>query len=131
MFEDKIKSIENYVNGKLEGLRSVFYPNGKVAEEVNYKNNSKYGLCKIYAQNGVVIEESNYANNNYNGISIFKDTHNLIIYTFFRFQVLAFFVSLICTLIASSFQLALVKYECYVWRTIVETEFKEVFQLFL
>lgn len=69
-----LMTIENYTSGKLEGIRTVFYPNGKVAEEVNYKNNSKDGFCKIYAQNGVVIEESNYVNNNYNGISIFRDT---------------------------------------------------------
>lgn len=69
-----VMTIENYLNGKLEGLRTVFYPNGKLAEEVNYMNNSKKGLCKIYAQNGILIEESNYANNNYNGISIFRDT---------------------------------------------------------
>ena len=69
-----VMTIENYTSGKLEGIRTVFYTNGKVAEEVNYKNNSKQGLCKIYTQNGVVIEESNYANNNYNGISIFRDT---------------------------------------------------------
>ncbi len=74
-----VMTIENYTSGKLEGIRTVFYPNGKIAEEVNYKNNSKYGLCKIYAQNGVVIEESNYANNNYNGISIFRDTDGNIV----------------------------------------------------
>lgn len=68
-----IMTIENYQNGKLEGLRTVFYADGKIAEETNYKNNNKEGLCKIIAQNGNVIEESFYKNNIYNGLAIFRD----------------------------------------------------------
>lgn len=68
-----IMTIENYKNGKLEGVRTVFYLDGKIAEETNYKNNNKEGLCKILAQNGIVIEESFYKNNVYNGLAIFRD----------------------------------------------------------
>jgi antitoxin component YwqK of YwqJK toxin-antitoxin module len=69
-----IMTIENYGNGKLEGLRSVFYPNGKIAEEINYKNNLKEGICKRYTENGIMIEESAYKNNDYNGTAVFKDS---------------------------------------------------------
>ena len=34
---------ENYKNGKLEGIRTVFYPNSKIAEEMTYKNGLKDG----------------------------------------------------------------------------------------
>jgi antitoxin component YwqK of YwqJK toxin-antitoxin module len=37
---------ENYKDGKLEGLRSVFYPSGKIAEETSYKQNLKRGVYK-------------------------------------------------------------------------------------
>ena len=74
-----IMTIENYTNGKLEGLRSVFYPNGKIAEEINYKNNLKDGICKRYTENGIVIEESTYKNNEYNGTATFKDSEVNII----------------------------------------------------
>lgn len=74
-----IMTIENYKNGKLEDLRTVYYPNGKIAEETNYKNNSKEGFCKIYTQNGIVIEESFYKNNMYNGASIFRDTEGNLV----------------------------------------------------
>ena len=67
-------TIEQYKNGKLEGLRTVFYPDGKVAEETNYKNNTKEGPSKIYTQKGIVIEETVYKNGNYNGLAIFRDT---------------------------------------------------------
>ena len=74
-----IMTIENYTNGKLEGLRSVFYPNGKIAEEINYKNNLKEGICKRYTENGIVIEESAYKNNEYNGTTTFKDSDGNLI----------------------------------------------------
>jgi antitoxin component YwqK of YwqJK toxin-antitoxin module len=74
-----IMSLENYKNGKLEGLRTVFYPDGKTAEEANYKNNNKDGICKIYTQNGVLIEESNYKNNSYNGVAVYRDTDGSLV----------------------------------------------------
>ncbi|WP_413998911.1 toxin-antitoxin system YwqK family antitoxin [Flavobacterium sp. W1B] len=69
-----VMTIENYKNGKLEGLRSVFYPNGKIAEEINFKNNLKDGVYKKYSDNGIVLEESTYKNNEYNGLAVFKDS---------------------------------------------------------
>jgi antitoxin component YwqK of YwqJK toxin-antitoxin module len=68
-----IMAIENYSNGKLEGLRSVFYPNGKIAEEMIYKNNLKNGVYKRYTESGIIIEESNYKNDQYDGLAIFRD----------------------------------------------------------
>ena len=74
-----IMTIGNYTNGKLEGLRSVFYPNGKIAEEINFKDNLKEGICKRYTENGIVIEESAYKNNEYNGTTTFKDSDGNLI----------------------------------------------------
>lgn len=68
-----IMTIENYTNGKLEGLRSVFYPNGKIAEEIIYKIDLKSGVYKRYTEIGIIIEESNYKNDQYDGIAIFRD----------------------------------------------------------
>ncbi|QBN18362.1 toxin-antitoxin system YwqK family antitoxin [Flavobacterium nackdongense] len=68
-----IMTIENYSKGKLEGMRSVFYPSGKIAEEMMYKNNLKNGLYKRYTESGIIIEESNYKNNQFDGLAIFRD----------------------------------------------------------
>jgi len=68
-----IMAAENYSKGKLEGLRSVFYPNGKIAEEINYKNDVKNGFYKRYTESGIIIEESNYKNNEFDGLAIFRD----------------------------------------------------------
>jgi antitoxin component YwqK of YwqJK toxin-antitoxin module len=43
-----VMTLENYKNGKLEGLRSVYYPSGKIAEEISYLNNMKNGLYKFF-----------------------------------------------------------------------------------
>lgn len=68
-----VMTIENYNKGKLEGLRSVFYPNGKIAEEMNYKEGKKNGPYKKYTESGIIIEESNYKNNDFDGLAIFRD----------------------------------------------------------
>ena len=68
-----VMTTENYSNGKLEGVRSVFYPSGKIAEEMMYKNNLKNGLYKRYTEAGIIIEESNYTNNEFDGLATFKD----------------------------------------------------------
>lgn len=71
-----IMATENYSKGKLEGLRSVFYPSGKIAEEMIYVNNLKNGFYKRYTETGILIEESNYKNNLYDGLAIFRDAED-------------------------------------------------------
>ncbi len=74
-----IMTIENYKKGKLEGVRTVFFTNGKIAEETTYKNNLKEGVYKKYAENGTVLEESFYKNNIYDGLAIFKDSEGNLV----------------------------------------------------
>jgi antitoxin component YwqK of YwqJK toxin-antitoxin module len=68
-----VMTIENYSKGNLEGLRSVFYASGKIAEEMTYKNNLKNGPYKRYTETGIIIEESNYKNDQFDGLAIFRD----------------------------------------------------------
>lgn len=73
-----VMTIENYSKGKLNGLRSVFYPNGKIAEEINYKNGIKEGVYKRYAENGTILELLNYKNNEYNGEAVFNNSDGTV-----------------------------------------------------
>jgi antitoxin component YwqK of YwqJK toxin-antitoxin module len=68
-----IMSTENYIKGKLEGLRSVYYPSGKIAEEMMYKNSLKNGFYRRYTESGIIIEESFYKDDQYEGLAIFRD----------------------------------------------------------
>jgi antitoxin component YwqK of YwqJK toxin-antitoxin module len=68
-----VMASENYVAGKLEGLRTVFFVSGKIAETINYKNNLKEGIYKNYNEKGMVLEDSRYKNGEYNGLAQFYD----------------------------------------------------------
>ncbi|RYJ50933.1 hypothetical protein DR871_013460 [Flavobacterium petrolei] len=69
-----IMTTEYYSKGKLEGLRTVFYLSGKIAEEINYKNNLKNGFYKKYTEKGILLEESIFKNDQYSGLAIFRDS---------------------------------------------------------
>ncbi|MFC4477761.1 toxin-antitoxin system YwqK family antitoxin [Flavobacterium chungangensis] len=69
-----LMAVENYKNGKLEGLKTVYYPNAQIAEEMTYKNGLKEGPYKKIGQDGTLLEESNFVNNEYNGESVFYDS---------------------------------------------------------
>ena len=74
-----IMTLENYKNGNLEGLRCVYYPSGKIAEETNYKNNIKDGFYKKYAEKGILLEDSNYKNGEFHGPAVYKDPEGNIV----------------------------------------------------
>ncbi|WP_431244764.1 toxin-antitoxin system YwqK family antitoxin [Flavobacterium sp. P21] len=73
-----VMTLENYKNGKLEGIRSIFYPDGKIAEETTYKNGLKAGVYKKYGQNAILLEQSTFKDNVYNGEAIFYDSEGLM-----------------------------------------------------
>lgn len=70
---------EHYLNGKLEGKRVVYYPNGKIAEETNYVNGVRNGSYKKYTLEGVLLEESTYKNGQFDGKAIYRDTENNVV----------------------------------------------------
>ncbi|WP_343697401.1 hypothetical protein [Flavobacterium sp.] len=69
---------ETYKKGKLDGVRTVYYPNEKVAEEMTYVNGSREGKYRKLGQNGVIQEESVYKNNEYNGDAVFYDADGAV-----------------------------------------------------
>ncbi|MGL2993603.1 toxin-antitoxin system YwqK family antitoxin [Flavobacterium sp. TSSA_36] len=73
-----IMTKELYKNGKLSGLRTVYFPDGKVAEETHYEDGFKHGSCKIYSDKGIVLEETVYQKGQYNGPAIFRDANGFI-----------------------------------------------------
>jgi antitoxin component YwqK of YwqJK toxin-antitoxin module len=72
-----IMTLENYKNGKLNGVRKVYYPNGVLAEEANYTNGMKDGTYKSYAENSVLLENTFYKNGQYDGQAVFKNASNI------------------------------------------------------
>jgi antitoxin component YwqK of YwqJK toxin-antitoxin module len=74
-----VMTTENYKNGKLEGVRTVYFLNGKVAEQINYVNNLKQGAYKKYTESGIVLEESFFKNNEYDGLAIFRNDSGIVV----------------------------------------------------
>ena len=74
----QIMTLEFYSNGKLNGIRKVFYVSGKIAEETTYVNGVKEGPYKKFIETNVVLEETLYKNGEYNGPAIFRDADNQI-----------------------------------------------------
>jgi antitoxin component YwqK of YwqJK toxin-antitoxin module len=64
---------EFYKAGKLEGKRSVYYPNGKIAEETEYKNDIRDGGYKKYSGDGVVLEEAVYKDGQFDGPAVYRN----------------------------------------------------------
>ncbi len=73
-----IMTLEPYADGKLNGIRKVFYKSGKIAEETTYKEGVKNGIYKSYAENGIVLEETIYKNGLYDGPAIYRNATNEI-----------------------------------------------------
>lgn len=74
-----IMAREFYKKGKLNGKRTVYFKNNKVAEEVNYINGLKEGAYKHYAENGILLEESNYVKGEFHGDAIFRDPEGNVV----------------------------------------------------
>jgi len=72
-------SVENYLNGKLNGKTIVFFPDGKVASETYYKNGVKEGVSKRYSKKGVVLEEIPYKNNTFDGWVTYRNPKGQLI----------------------------------------------------
>lgn len=73
-----IMTLENYKNGKLDGAKTVYYPNAKVAEEMTYKAGSREGIYKKTGQNGTLLEQTTFKNNDYNGDAVFYDVDGAV-----------------------------------------------------
>jgi antitoxin component YwqK of YwqJK toxin-antitoxin module len=74
----KIMATENYIAGKLEGLRTVFFVDGKMAEQMTYANDAKEGVYKKYSDKGILLEQSHYKNNEYHGKALFYDDEGVL-----------------------------------------------------
>ena len=75
----EIMTTENYSNGKLNGVRKVFYKNKSIAEETTYIKGQKNGSYKKYTEKGIVLEASNFKNGQYDGMAIFRDSEGNIV----------------------------------------------------
>ncbi len=75
----EVMTTENYKKGVLNGKRTVFYKNGKTAEEAVYVDGKRNGLYKKITVNGIVLEEVNYQNGELHGPAVYKDPEGNVV----------------------------------------------------
>lgn len=87
-YQEKSKEVmtrENYVNGKLDGKVTTYYPNGKITEETNYKNGKKEGEENYYSLEGMLLKKFRYKNDKLEGPAFYYDAYgNLVIEGFYK-----------------------------------------------
>ncbi len=69
----KVKAELIYVNGKLNGISTMYYPSGIIKSRENYSNGVLEGLANYYYENGKLMREEFYKN----GHLLFKRIFNL------------------------------------------------------
>ncbi len=69
---------ENYKLGKLSGVKSIYYKDGKIAEETNYIDGVKNGIYKNFSEKGILLETVNYKNDEYDGLATYRETDDKI-----------------------------------------------------
>lgn len=57
-----------FINGKVEGLRTIYYQNGKLLVENNYKNGLENGLDKEYYKDGSLQQKGEFVNGKEEGM---------------------------------------------------------------
>lgn len=72
---------ENYLNGKLSGLVTVYYHDGKITEESHYKDGVLHGQNKRYSSEGKLISDMMYSNGQLHGKIVYYDNKGVITQT--------------------------------------------------
>tara|TARA_B110000285_G_C15131885_1_gene624166 strand:- start:2462 stop:3547 length:1086 start_codon:yes stop_codon:yes gene_type:complete len=52
---------ENYKNGRLDGVKRIYYNGSKIKSEITYKEGLMEGPFKVYNREGTIIEEISYS----------------------------------------------------------------------
>lgn len=65
---DTLRSVENYKDGKQDGLCRNWYENGQLEDEKNYKDGEMNGLKREWWENGQLKKEENYKDGEWDGL---------------------------------------------------------------
>ena len=71
----EVMSRETYENGKLEGKKLTYYPNGKITEEISYVNGVMQGESLYYGPDGTLLKRLRYSKDELHGEAIYYDAY--------------------------------------------------------
>jgi len=80
-----VMSRENYKNGKLDGKKYTYYPNGQITEEISYVDGLMQGENLYYGPDGTLLKKLRYSNDQLHGEAIYYDAYgNVTIKGFYK-----------------------------------------------
>lgn len=76
--------VETYKNGKLEGEKRIYFPNGKITEVSYYQQGLRQGVTLVYDETGNLLSEIEYQNDTLNGLAKYYEFGKLIVKGFYK-----------------------------------------------
>lgn len=76
---EEVMTREFYSNGKLDGIVTTYYPNGKITEEITYKNGLQDGPNNYYSYEGVLLKKLLNKDDKLHGPAFYYDSNGKII----------------------------------------------------
>lgn len=70
---DQVMERQHYVDGKLDGVSTVYYPNGTITETVTYAKGERHGENLFYAPDGVLLKKLLYKDGQLHGPAVYYD----------------------------------------------------------
>lgn len=75
----EVMTREFYSNGRLDGIVTTYYPNGKITEETTYKNGLQDGTNNYYSYEGVLLKKLLNKDDKLHGPAFYYDSNGKII----------------------------------------------------
>ncbi len=61
-YEDgTLKTLETYLDGKLDGEICLYWPNGKLKRKCQFQKGVRHGLDQMWSEEGKLLDEGNYS----------------------------------------------------------------------
>ena len=85
-YDASVKSIENYDNGKLNGLSTYFHPGGVITSSIiSYKDGLLNGYYKSYNRKGNLLSETNYKDNKKHGdMKVYNRRGKIVLHVIYK-----------------------------------------------
>lgn len=58
--DGSLKTLEHYLNGRLHGEITLYWPNGKLKRKCCFQNGIRVGLDQMWNENGTLMDEKDY-----------------------------------------------------------------------
>lgn len=76
---NSVMTREQYENGKLQGVKTTYYPDGQVTEELHFEKGLMQGDNLYYSPEGVLLKKLQYTNDQLHGPAEYYDAQGNVV----------------------------------------------------